>query len=109
MRRDRVPTQWVMAAFTLIELLVVLAAIAIIAAILFPVFAQARDKARQAACFANLRQIGYALQMYVQDYDEHMPGACHWGRADAWIGWGGADLKTCAQGGITQSTPKNTV
>jgi prepilin-type N-terminal cleavage/methylation domain-containing protein/prepilin-type processing-associated H-X9-DG protein len=95
--------------FTLIELLVVIAIIAILAAILFPVFAQARDKARQAACFANLKQIGYSLQMYVQDYDEQMRNACHWGRAEAWIGWGGADLKSCAQSGITQGTPKNTV
>src|SRR5437867_3518932 len=70
-------------AFTLIELLVVIAIIAIIAALLFPVFAQARDKARQAACFSNLRQIGSALAMYVQDYDEHMPNCCWWARASA--------------------------
>jgi prepilin-type N-terminal cleavage/methylation domain-containing protein len=57
-------------AFTLIELLVVIAIIAIIAAILFPVFAQARDKARQASCLSNCRQIGLAVTMYVQDYDE---------------------------------------
>src|SRR6266496_3296806 len=56
--------------FTLIELLVVIAIIAIIAAILFPVFAQAREKARQAACMSNLRQIGLAFAQYVQDYDE---------------------------------------
>jgi prepilin-type N-terminal cleavage/methylation domain-containing protein/prepilin-type processing-associated H-X9-DG protein len=56
--------------FTLIELLVVIAIIAILAAILFPVFAQARDKARQASCLSNEKQIGYALMMYKQDYDE---------------------------------------
>jgi len=60
-------------AFTLIELLVVIAIIAILAAILFPVFAQAREKARQSACASNLKQIGTALMMYVQDYDETFP------------------------------------
>jgi len=60
-------------AFTLIELLVVIAIIAILAAILFPVFAQARAKARQAACLSNTKQLGLALNMYVQDYDETLP------------------------------------
>jgi prepilin-type N-terminal cleavage/methylation domain-containing protein/prepilin-type processing-associated H-X9-DG protein len=59
--------------FTLIELLVVIAIIAILAAILFPVFAQARDKARQASCLSNLRQYAAATGMYVQDYDETFP------------------------------------
>jgi prepilin-type N-terminal cleavage/methylation domain-containing protein/prepilin-type processing-associated H-X9-DG protein len=59
--------------FTLIELLVVIAIIAILAAILFPVFAQAREKARQASCQSNLKQIGSAIMMYRQDYDEQMP------------------------------------
>ena len=59
--------------FTLIELLVVIAIIAILAAILFPVFAQARAKARQATCTSNLKQIGIAISMYVQDYDETYP------------------------------------
>lgn len=59
-----------LAAFTLIELLVVIAIIAILAAILFPVFAQAREKARQASCLSNLKQIGTASLMYFQDYDE---------------------------------------
>src|SRR5262249_25342811 len=60
-------------AFTLIELLVVIAIIAILAAVLFPVFAQAREKARQSACLNNLRQIGTAFTLYVDAYDGEMP------------------------------------
>ena len=59
--------------FTLIELLVVIAIIAILAAILFPVFARAREKARQASCASNLKQYGLAFLMYAQDYDERLP------------------------------------
>jgi prepilin-type N-terminal cleavage/methylation domain-containing protein/prepilin-type processing-associated H-X9-DG protein len=60
--------------FTLIELLVVIAIIAILAAILFPVFARARENARKSSCQSNLKQIGLAVQQYAQDYDETYPG-----------------------------------
>jgi prepilin-type N-terminal cleavage/methylation domain-containing protein/prepilin-type processing-associated H-X9-DG protein len=71
-------------AFTLIELLVVIAIIAILAAILFPVFAKAREAARKASCINNMKQLGTGIQMYAQDYDEtYMPRAPfpsnHWG------------------------------
>ena len=66
--------------FTLIELLVVIAIIAILAAILFPVFAKAREKARQASCQSNLKQLGLAVAMYAQDYDEKLP----WGGEIFW-------------------------
>ena len=60
--------------FTLIELLVVIAIIAILAAILFPVFARAREKARQASCASNLKQLALGFMMYAQDYDDKLPG-----------------------------------
>ena len=61
------------AGFTLIELLVVIAIIAVLAAILFPVFAQAREKARQATCLSNFRQLGMAMTIYLHDWDETLP------------------------------------
>src|SRR5262249_32018947 len=60
-------------AFTLIELLVVIAIIAILAAILFPVFAQAREAARKTMCVSNVRELGLGWNMYAQDYDETFP------------------------------------
>jgi prepilin-type N-terminal cleavage/methylation domain-containing protein/prepilin-type processing-associated H-X9-DG protein len=78
--------------FTVIELLVVIAIIAILAAILFPVFAQARAKARQTSCLSNERQIGLALLQYVTDYDEHFPmglGTAGGKRTWAGEGWAG--------------------
>jgi prepilin-type N-terminal cleavage/methylation domain-containing protein len=70
--------------FTLVELLVVIAIIAILAAILFPVFAQAREKARQSACVSNMKQIGTALMIYQQDFDETYPfGYQYYGTYDA--------------------------
>src|SRR5258707_10060223 len=89
--------------FTLIELLVVIAIIAILAAILFPVFAQAREKARSASCMSNIKQQGTSALMYAQDYDENLVPAgmryphqrlpCFDGRSDfnanprAWVDW----------------------
>jgi prepilin-type N-terminal cleavage/methylation domain-containing protein/prepilin-type processing-associated H-X9-DG protein len=75
-------------AFTLIELLVVIAIIAILAAILFPVFARARENARRASCQSNLKQIGLGILQYVQDYDEKFPPATV--SDPNVVGWAGA-------------------
>jgi prepilin-type N-terminal cleavage/methylation domain-containing protein/prepilin-type processing-associated H-X9-DG protein len=70
--------------FTLIELLVVIAIIAVLAAMLFPVFARAREKARQSSCQSNLKQLGLAVSMYAQDHDEVLPIRWYGGSNDAW-------------------------
>jgi prepilin-type N-terminal cleavage/methylation domain-containing protein/prepilin-type processing-associated H-X9-DG protein len=72
--------------FTLIELLVVIAIIAILAAILFPVFARAREKARQTSCLSNIKQLALAILSYAQDYDECLP-MCRWHDGTTWRGF----------------------
>jgi len=80
-------------AFTLIELLVVIAIIAILAAILFPVFAKAREQARKTSCLSNMKQLGLGFLMYAQDFDERLPGV-HFGNGVGqswpWVVWAGS-------------------
>jgi len=82
--------------FTLIELLVVIAIIAILAAILFPVFAKAREKARTSSCSSNLKQIGVATLQYIQDYDERLP-----------LGWYNSNGVSCTPRTTTQAYIKS--
>ncbi len=103
--------------FTLIELLIVIAIIALLAAILFPVFARAREKARQASCASNEKQIGLALLQYAQDYDERYPaGLQKWAGAGG-EGWAGdiynyvksTSLYTCPDDRTVGGTTGNVV
>ena len=100
--------------FTLIELLVVIAIIAILAAILFPVFARAREKARQTSCLSNLKQLGLAVMMYAQDYDEMMPigdyFSSDWSQEYGWdyfINWNTGAYTVGSVGAYTKSGQLN--
>ena len=87
--------------FTLIELLVVIAIIAILAAILFPVFGRARENARKSACLSNMQQLGKAFMQYNQDYDGKFPGAAQlqmWANGGHWV-------KGNTNSGLTTTTP----
>lgn len=101
MKKAFTPAKRAVSAFTLIELLVVIAIIAILTAILFPVFAQAREKSRQASCASNQRQIVLATLQYIQDYDELWPitrpvaeGVTSFGRFDPPTFWPASDTFT---------------
>jgi prepilin-type N-terminal cleavage/methylation domain-containing protein/prepilin-type processing-associated H-X9-DG protein len=110
--------------FTLIELLVVIAIIAILAAILFPVFAQAREKARQATCISNEKEIALGIIMYQQDNNEYFPFGCNWGlyggvywsgviepyiKNGAWNAGNSQNSTWCGAGGVFQCPDNSTV
>ena len=113
-------TRKYLSGFTLIELLVVIAILAILAALLFPVFAQAREKSRQTVCVSSERQIGLALMQYVQDYNETYPNGSNFNGAEpiwAGEGWAGqcfpyvrsAALFRCPSDPGLSNTPVNAV
>src|SRR5438874_126701 len=99
MKGNKMKRNWKLSGFTLIELLVVIAIIAILAAILLPVFAQAREKARSTTCLSNQRQLSVGMQMYLQDHDERFPSAwlyvplavCKQAMWGCWYQGGGAE------------------
>ena len=104
------PVQHAHRGFTLIELLVVIAIIAILAAILFPVFARAREKARQTSCLSNLKQNALAMLMYAQDYDEAFPIAYYYspGFTQEWAWDASVDYNTgAATAGLLGPYTKN--
>lgn len=118
-RPGRLPPRRSGRGFTLIELLVVVAVVAILAGLLFPVFAQAREKARQTGCVSNLRQIHAALVLYLLDYDERFPDRrdlklslpggyrpwTSWPPSDPRAGWAAAVLAPYARSGAIWSCP----
>lgn len=94
--------------FTLIELLVVIAIIAILAAILFPVFARARENARKASCSSNMKQLGLGFIQYLQDFDERYPKAGNWqvwGNGGHWVAGTSSSAVDGAGGALADFTP----